>query len=47
MLFVDRQRLGMPLTTGAAANVTSISLTAGDWDVWINAHFSGGGTNDR
>lgn len=22
------------LTTGAAANVTSISLTAGDWDVW-------------
>jgi hypothetical protein len=24
------------LTTGTAANVTSISLTAGDWDVWGN-----------
>ena len=24
------------LTTATPANVTSISLTAGDWDVWIN-----------
>lgn len=28
------------LTTGTPANVTSISLTAGDWDVWGNVGFS-------
>jgi hypothetical protein len=27
------------LTTGTAANVTSISLTAGDWDVWGNVGY--------
>lgn len=27
------------LTTGVQANVTSISLTAGDWDVWANVAF--------
>ena len=32
------------LTTGVAANITSLSLTAGDWDVWINSHWSGGAT---
>lgn len=29
------------LTTAVAANVTSISLTAGDWDVWGNVSFTG------
>jgi hypothetical protein len=28
------------LTTAVAANVTSISLTAGDWDVWFNEAFT-------
>ena len=28
------------LTTATAANVTSISLTAGDWDVWGNVGFT-------
>jgi hypothetical protein len=28
------------LTTGTAANVTSISLTAGDWDVWGSIFFT-------
>jgi hypothetical protein len=28
------------LTTATSANVTSISLTAGDWDVWGNVWFS-------
>lgn len=32
------------LSNGVAANVTSISLTAGDWDVWIDGYFTGGGT---
>lgn len=33
------------LTTATSVNVTSISLTAGDWDVWGNVAFSlGGGT---
>lgn len=32
------------LTTATAANVTSISLTAGDWDVWGNVNFTGGAT---
>lgn len=32
------------LTTATTANITSISLTAGDWDVWVNARFTGGAT---
>lgn len=38
--------LGSPvaLTTNVAANVTSISLTAGDWDVWANLGTVGTGT---
>ena len=32
------------LTTNTAANVTSISLTAGDWDVWGNVVFVGATT---
>jgi len=32
------------LTTNVAANITSISLTAGDWDVFIDAYFSFAGT---
>ena len=32
------------LTTGTAANIGSISLTAGDWDVWVNARYTGGAT---
>lgn len=31
------------LTSPTAANVTSISLTAGDWDVWGNVFFNNGG----
>ena len=32
----------LPITTGVASNVTSISLTAGDWDVWGSVnHLSG------
>jgi hypothetical protein len=30
------------LTSGTVANVTSIALTAGDWDVWGNVAFTGG-----
>ena len=29
----------VPLSTGSPANVTSINLTAGDWDVWGNIGF--------
>lgn len=32
------------LTTGTPANVTSIALTAGDWDVYGNVVFNPGGT---
>ncbi len=32
------------LTTGVAATIASISLTAGDWDVWAAAGFSPGAT---
>lgn len=32
------------LTTGTAANITSISLTAGDWDVIGIGQYKGGGT---
>lgn len=32
------------LTASTAANVTSISLTAGDWDVWGNVSFNPAGT---
>lgn len=29
------------LTTATPANITSLSLTAGDWDMWGNVYFSG------
>lgn len=32
------------LTSGTAANFTSISLTAGDWDVWFDAYYAGQNT---
>lgn len=32
------------LTTATAKDVTSISLTAGDWDVWANVFFNNTGT---
>lgn len=32
------------LTSPTAANVTSISLTAGDWDVWGQIQYAGSGT---
>lgn len=33
------------LTTATSANVTSISLTAGDWDVWGNVAITASGPN--
>ena len=36
--------IAVSLTSGVAANVTSITLTAGDWDVWGNVNFNFGGT---
>lgn len=33
------QASAVSISNGAAANVTSISLTAGDWDVWGNVVF--------
>lgn len=35
------------LTNNVAANVTSISLTAGDWDVWGNVGFTPAGTTTQ
>jgi hypothetical protein len=35
---------GSGITTATPANVTSISLTAGDWDVSASIGFNGGGT---
>lgn len=32
------------LASTTACDVTGISLTAGDWDVWLNAAFTGGST---
>jgi len=39
---------GVSLTNATNANVTSILLTAGDWDVWANANMrnTGGGTSN-
>src|SRR4030095_1833084 len=34
----------LPLTSGTAATLNSISLTAGDWDVWAKALWTTGGT---
>lgn len=34
----------LAFTTTVARDITSISLTAGDWDVWINARYTGGAT---
>lgn len=36
---------GVSLTNATPANVTSISLTAGDWDVWGNVEILGTGQN--
>ena len=38
--------LGSPvaLTNATAANITSITLTPGDWDVWASVGLTGGGT---
>lgn len=33
------------LTNNTSANITSISLTAGDWDVWGNVFLNGSGQN--
>lgn len=38
------QGSAVSLTTATPANVTSISLTAGDWDVWGSITFTTGGT---
>lgn len=38
------QGSAVSLTTGTVTNITSISLTAGDWDVWLDARFTGGNT---
>jgi hypothetical protein len=38
------QGSAVSLTNGTPANVTSISLTAGDWDVWGTVAYSPGGT---
>lgn len=35
---------GQPLATGVLANVTAISLPAGDWDVFADPFFGGGAT---
>lgn len=32
------------LTSSTDTNITSIALTAGDWDVWVDGYFSGGAT---
>lgn len=32
------------LTSGVTSNLTSVSLTAGDWDVWVFAYFVPAGT---
>lgn len=31
---------GTPLTNNTVANITGVSLTAGDWDVWVNGYAS-------
>jgi hypothetical protein len=38
--FVTSTAAAVGLTTGAVANLTSISLTAGDWDVWGTVGFT-------
>lgn len=35
----------LAFTTATPRDITSISLTAGDWNVWINARFTGGATS--
>ena len=45
--FISSEKLvgaAVALTTGANANLTSISLTAGDWDLFGNVALSTGGT---
>lgn len=38
--YITAQASGVSLTSGSNANITSISLTAGDWDVWGVIRFS-------
>lgn len=38
------QGAAVSLTTNVAANITSISLTAGDWDLWGNLYYTFGAT---
>lgn len=42
--FVTSTGTNVSLTTNVPANITSISLTAGDWDVWGNIAFIPGAT---
>jgi hypothetical protein len=42
--FVTATGTAVSLTTNTGANVTSISLTAGDWDVWGNVAFTPAGS---
>jgi hypothetical protein len=42
--FITSNATGVALTTSTTANVTSISLTAGDWDVWGNVWYVPAGT---
>lgn len=37
---------GISLTSVTPADITSLSLTAGDWDVWANYDFSAGASTD-
>lgn len=41
-----QQASAVSLTTSTAANITSISLTAGDWDVWGQFAFLNGATTN-
>lgn len=38
--FITANGSGVALTTAVAANIASVSLTAGDWDVWGMAAFA-------
>jgi hypothetical protein len=42
--FASNSTTGTSLTTSTAANATSISLTAGDWDIWGTVYFNPAGT---
>jgi|SRR5271166_1261549 len=42
--FITATTTGVALTSGAALTITSIALTAGDWDVWGDVVFLPAGT---